>query len=151
MTTTTTHPSTPDPIQAAVNELESLLNRRGCITENSDMLVIATAMRELVARVTEERDVEAKLAAARRDAERLDWLERFLQDTTCSVQSRLPYRPLRDDDWDANHELWSNPYSIGREVETEHRGCYSWEEFAGGEDHRRLRAAIDAAMKEDGK
>ena len=50
---------------------------------------------------------------------------------------------LVDEDWDENGDLWSGRYSIGHQVEQEHRGCYSFKQLG---EHRRLGPAIDLAM-----
>lgn len=77
-----------------------------------------------------------------RDSALLDWLEAFLQTGSQHAlstrhQSEVP--PYTGDD-----KTWlANPFSVGYEVETEHRGCYRWEELAKGEKH--LREALHTA------
>ncbi len=83
-------------------------------------------------------------AGVEADKKRLDWLERFLQmggtsvSTTCTGQAH----ETRPDDTEESE--WNHPFSIGYQVETEHRGCYRWEETSNGCKH--IRGAIDAAM-----
>lgn len=87
----------------------------------------------LLARIAE---LEAQLAA---ESSLLNWLEDFLQagsEHAVSTRHESEYRSEDD-------PRYRNPFSVGYEVETEHRGCYRWQELSKGE--KRLRAALTTA------
>lgn len=107
-------------------------------------------MIEHARRLERERDaLRAQLAATQEDSKRLDWLEQFLRMGGTSV-SCDPTGVVAHDDFenlpDGTINIWTGHYSVGYQVETE-RGCYKWRELGGR--NKRLRAAIDAATKED--
>ena len=79
----------------------------------------------------------------RKDKERLDWLERFLQLGGASIFTFTTGRAHEDRTDDTEDTVWNRPFAIGHEVEVEHRGCYRWEELANGA--KGIRPAIDAA------
>jgi hypothetical protein len=79
----------------------------------------------------------------RKDKDLLDWLERFLQLGGASVFTSVTARAHEDRTDDTEATRWNHPFSIGYEVEVEHRGCYRWEELANGA--KGIRPAIAAA------
>jgi len=84
-----------------------------------------------------------EITRLRADRERLDWLERFLQLAGSSVFTSCTGEAHERRDDDTPETEWNHPFSIGHQVELEHRGCYEWNELSNGS--RSLRAAIDAA------
>ena len=81
----------------------------------------------------------------RKDKERLDWLERFLQLGGSSVFTSPTFQAHEDRPNDTDETEWNHPFAIGYELEVEHRGGCRWEELANGA--KGIRPAIDAARK----
>ena len=79
----------------------------------------------------------------RKDKERLDWLERFLQLGGSSVFTSPTCQAHEERPDDTEETTWNHPFAIGYKVELEHRGCYRWEELSNGA--KGIRPAIDAA------
>ena len=86
-----------------------------------------------------------ELEQLRKDKERLDWLERFLQLGGSSVFTSPTCQAHEERPDDTEETTWNHPFAIGYQVELEHRGCYRWEELANGA--KGIRPAIDAARK----
>lgn len=86
---------------------------------------------------------EKELEELKRDRERLDWLERFLQLSESAVFTCPTGQPHEERHDDTDTTRWNHPFSIGFSAELEHRGDYRWEELSNGS--RGIRPAIDAA------
>ncbi len=85
----------------------------------------------------------AEIEQLKKDKERLDWLERFLQLGGSSVFTSPACHAHQERPDDTEETTWNHPFAIGYQVEAEHRGCYRWEELANGA--KGIRPAIDAA------
>jgi hypothetical protein len=203
-TMNTTNPNTPDPIQAAAMECRRKMyaanenNMDGGLSETDIDAIIATAMRELVAReqlkdIHAIADLREELADAKellreiRDNEVLprDEADKFLRDHQPSVLSLLKIENTRlrerVAELEKDNETLRRGAKIAFDQEDHAEKCVEsletqlaaarrdarwldWLEqfkaFAGVEEWKlfqldlctkKYRAAIDAAMKEDGK
>lgn len=110
---------------------------------NAISMRCASAESQLAATTAALAAKDAELLGLREDSRRLDWLQRFLQLGGSSVSASWePEKKTRADDTPETE--WNFPFSIGYQVEVEHRGCYRWQELANGA--KGIRPAIDAAI-----
>jgi hypothetical protein len=85
---------------------------------------------------------EQLLIRATKAEERLQWLERFLQNGGTSIFTASSYT-VEDHPDDTEETYFNLPFQIGISVEKENRGCYEWIEFSNGA--KGICPAIDAA------